>query len=128
MENEIYTCIQHPISKRTICGNVAAYFRSSPNLCSYWRLVLILVTPLALLPCLSCRPEEGENIGKVVYVVLIMAVFWVTEVVPLPVTALIPVLAFPLLGVTKAADVAKQYITVSSGVVKIIYVLLNLLS
>lgn len=38
-----------------------------------------------------------------------MAVWWITEVVDLGVTSLIPILAFPLLGILDASDVARQY-------------------
>ena len=34
-----------------------------------------------------------------------MAVYWVTEVVPLAVTALLPLVLYPLLGVVPAKDV-----------------------
>lgn len=33
------------------------------------------------------------------YVLLIMAVYWVSEALPLPVTSMIPIVAFPLFGI-----------------------------
>lgn len=38
-----------------------------------------------------------------------MAVYWVTEVTPLAVTSLLPLLIFPFLGVLKAKVVCMQY-------------------
>lgn len=38
-----------------------------------------------------------------------MAVWWVTEVVPLPVTALLPLVLFPVAGILPAGDVAVAY-------------------
>jgi sodium-dependent dicarboxylate transporter 2/3/5 len=40
---------------------------------------------------------------------LLMAVFWVTEAMPLPVTAMIPLPMFPLLGVAPIKDTAAPY-------------------
>ena len=40
----------------------------------------------------------GEEM-KCAYVVMIMAVYWVTEALPLEVTSLIPMVGFPLLGI-----------------------------
>ncbi|CAG0890710.1 unnamed protein product [Darwinula stevensoni] len=47
--------------------------------------------------------------GRCAYVVLIMAVFWMTETVPVAVTSLIPVFLFPLLGVLDTSDVCQMY-------------------
>lgn len=38
-----------------------------------------------------------------------MAVFWITEVTPLAVTSLLPLVIFPILGVLKAKEVCMQY-------------------
>ena len=38
-----------------------------------------------------------------------MAVYWMTEAVPLAVTSIMPVFLFPLLGVLPASDVAINY-------------------
>ena len=40
---------------------------------------------------------------------VLMSAFWVTEAVPLPVTALIPIFAFPLLDILNTADLSKNY-------------------
>ena len=38
-----------------------------------------------------------------------MAVFWMTEALPLPVTSLLPVVLFPLLGVMSTGRVCPNY-------------------
>lgn len=35
-----------------------------------------------------------------------MATFWVTEVIPLPMTAMLPAVLFPMFGIMKASDVS----------------------
>ena len=40
---------------------------------------------------------------------MMIATFWISEVIPLSVTALFPLVLFPLLNIAKATDVATQY-------------------
>lgn len=40
---------------------------------------------------------------------LLMAIWWITEIIPLAVTALIPVILFPILGVMDGKDVSSTY-------------------
>lgn len=65
----------------------------------YWRAIFVLIYPLVLLPIflLENKPEF-----RCLYVVLLMAGFWVTEAIPLPVTAMIPMVLFPLMGILDA--------------------------
>uniref|UniRef100_A0A667YWG5 Solute carrier family 13 member 5 n=1 Tax=Myripristis murdjan TaxID=586833 RepID=A0A667YWG5_9TELE len=44
------------------------------------------------------------------YVIILMAVYWCTEALPLAVTALLPALLFPLFGIMKSKDVCMQYL------------------
>lgn len=62
----------------------------------YWRTLFVVIFPFVLLPVylLDDRPEL-----RCLYVVLLMAGYWVTEALPLPVTALIPMVLFPLMGI-----------------------------
>ncbi len=46
---------------------------------------------------------------SVLFVTLTMAVLWVSEVLPVAATALVPLVLFPLLGIQPAAVVAKHY-------------------
>ena len=47
--------------------------------------------------------------SRCLYVVLVMAVYWSTELLPLPVTSLLPVILFPLLGVMDTNTTAMVY-------------------
>ena len=46
------------------------------------------------------------------YLLLIMAVYWCTEVLPLGITALLPLIFVPLFGISPAKDVAASYMEV----------------
>jgi len=49
---------------------------------------------------------EGQH---VLAITVLMAIWWITEVMPLGVTALIPIVAFPILGVTSAANAGQAF-------------------
>ncbi|KAF6739985.1 Solute carrier family 13 member 5 [Oryzias melastigma] len=73
-----------------------------------WRLrgVFILVcSPFLLLPMAVSTPEAA-----CAYVIALMAVYWCTEVLPLAVTALLPTILFPMLGIMESKDVCMQYL------------------
>uniref|UniRef100_A0A8D0G971 Solute carrier family 13 member 5 n=1 Tax=Sphenodon punctatus TaxID=8508 RepID=A0A8D0G971_SPHPU len=44
------------------------------------------------------------------YVIILMAVYWCTEVIPLAVTALLPVILFPMFGILESKKVCMQYL------------------
>lgn len=41
---------------------------------------------------------------------IIIAVYWMTEVIPIACTSLLPLVLFPLLGVYSAEDTARSYL------------------
>uniref|UniRef100_A0A3Q1DGZ1 Solute carrier family 13 member 5b n=1 Tax=Amphiprion ocellaris TaxID=80972 RepID=A0A3Q1DGZ1_AMPOC len=77
------------------------YLRSVKN-----QLVLFS-TPLLLLPLPLVIGTREAECG---YVIILMAVYWCTEVLPLAVTALLPALLFPLFGIMQSKDVCMQYL------------------
>ncbi|XP_067866890.1 solute carrier family 13 member 2-like isoform X2 [Heterodontus francisci] len=44
------------------------------------------------------------------YTIILMATYWCTEALPLAVTALIPVLLFPMFGIMKSSEVCMEYL------------------
>ncbi|KAK1898147.1 Solute carrier family 13 member 3 [Dissostichus eleginoides] len=70
------------------------------------KLLILLLTPLLLLPLVFTLPEKE---GRCLYVVVLMAVFWCTEALPLAVTAMLPVCLFPTLGILPSKKVCPQY-------------------
>ena len=76
----------------------------------------LLVGVAALMTCLlAARAGVALPNGltpqglKLLGVTSLMAAFWVTEALPLPVTSLIPLVAFPLLGIAGIKDFAGSY-------------------
>ena len=47
--------------------------------------------------------------GSTAYMIALMAVYWMSEVIPIGVTSLLPLAFFPFLGIMTAAEVSVQY-------------------
>ncbi|KFU87710.1 Solute carrier family 13 member 2, partial [Chaetura pelagica] len=54
-----------------------------------------------------CFPLQEARCG---YVIIVMALFWCTEALPLAVTALFPVLLFPLMNIMDSTTVCREYL------------------
>lgn len=68
---------------------------------------ILFLTPVLFLPLpLVIGTPEAEC----AYVIILMAIYWCTEVLPLAVTALLPALLFPLFGIMTSKDVSMEYL------------------
>ncbi|XP_071353156.1 Na(+)/citrate cotransporter [Trachinotus anak] len=77
------------------------YLRSVKNeLILFSAPFLLLPLPLVI----------GTSEAECAYVIILMAVYWCTEVLPLAITALLPALLFPLFGIMQSKDVCMQYL------------------
>ncbi|XP_076545915.1 uncharacterized protein LOC117608989 [Osmia lignaria lignaria] len=74
----------------------------------YWKSLMIVLWPLILLPLVIVEATEAIAM-RCLYVVGIMAIFWMTEVLPLPVTGLIPIVLYPLMGIMSTGDTCACY-------------------
>ncbi|XP_061698729.1 solute carrier family 13 member 1 isoform X18 [Syngnathoides biaculeatus] len=73
---------------------------------NYRRALFIAVTPPLLLPLpLVVATKEASC----AFVLLLMAAFWTTEVIPLAVTATLPAVLFPAFGIMTSSQVATAY-------------------
>jgi solute carrier family 13 (sodium-dependent dicarboxylate transporter), member 2/3/5 len=54
-------------------------------------------------------PELGAPGWRTAAVALLMATWWITEVIPIPVTALLPLILFPVLGIETMTGTAVPY-------------------
>ncbi|KAF7242742.1 Solute carrier family 13 member 4 [Varanus komodoensis] len=70
-------------------------------------LLLVLLIPLLLLPLPLLYPTSEASCA---YVLIVTAVYWVSEAVPLGAAALVPAFLYPLFGVMKSSEVAAEYI------------------
>ncbi|XP_062362785.1 solute carrier family 13 member 2 isoform X3 [Cinclus cinclus] len=80
----------------------------------FWQAVLacrnyliVIFVPLLFLPLPLLLPTKEALCG---YVIIVMALFWCTEALPLAVTALLPVLLFPLMNIMDSTTVSQEYL------------------
>ncbi|XP_046892120.1 solute carrier family 13 member 2-like [Hypomesus transpacificus] len=73
----------------------------------YLNYLIIFFTPLLILPLPLIIPSLESRCG---YVIILMALFWCTECIPLAITALLPVILFPMMGIMESSEVCIQYL------------------
>ncbi|KAM9292351.1 solute carrier family 13 member 4 [Morus bassanus] len=69
-------------------------------------LLLVVLIPVLLLPLPLLYPSSEASCA---YVLIVTAVYWVSEAVPLGAAALVPAFLYPLFGVMKSSEVAAEY-------------------
>uniref|UniRef100_A0A8C1FHK1 Solute carrier family 13 member 4 n=1 Tax=Cyprinus carpio carpio TaxID=630221 RepID=A0A8C1FHK1_CYPCA len=70
------------------------------------KLILVVMIPLSLLPLPLIHPCSESSCA---YVLIVTAVYWVSEAVPLGAAALVPAFLYPMFGVLKSSEVASEY-------------------
>ena len=75
------------------------------------RLIGLLLGPLFALVMLLMPPPDGLSAQgwRTAIIVVWMAIWWMSEAMPLAVTALLPLACFPILGIASMADTATGY-------------------
>ena len=71
--------------------------------------ILGLVSFVIILIFFNPTPEN-PNVGKVAAVSILMAIWWITEAVPLAATSLVPLVFFPFFGVLSGSEISASYI------------------
>lgn len=87
--------------------SVVVFLRSLWAIRSWIFLVLAFVSPFKLIAI-------GTPEARCAYVIIVMAKLWVTEALPIAVTALMPIFLLPMLGVQRGQDVSKNYVNDTS--------------
>ncbi|XP_043355108.1 solute carrier family 13 member 2 isoform X1 [Dermochelys coriacea] len=79
-----------------------------------WRVIvahrnylIALLLPFLILPLPLLVPTKEARCG---YVIILMALFWCMEILPLGVTALFPVVLFPLMNIMDSTKVCMEYL------------------
>ncbi|CAI5454856.1 unnamed protein product [Caenorhabditis angaria] len=81
-----------------------------PLLLAYKQSVIIWGSIILFLPIMLCTDEALKLQMRCLYVVMLMGVYWVFEALPLAITAFIPLIMFPALGIMESEKVAQAYL------------------
>lgn len=71
----------------------------------FWTGILILMISIFITPPEGMRSEAAKALG----ITLLMAIWWVTECIPIYATTFIPVTMFPLLGILDTGATSANY-------------------
>ena len=75
------------------------------------KLFYVFVAPLIMAAIMISPPIESISQGGwyILAIGILMVIWWVSEAIPLPVTALLPVLLFPLFGISSLKETSSTY-------------------
>ncbi len=91
----------------------------------YKGLLFLILYPILLCPLLIVYPQEES---KGAYTLLLMAGYWITEVIPIYVTALLPLVMAPLMGLFTSNEACIEYMRVSSSfLIQFVFNLISLM-
>ncbi len=69
-----------------------------------------LIGPIFFISVLLFKPFSLDTLSlKVLAVAVLMISWWITEAIPMPAVAIIPLVLFPLMGISKIAETAAPY-------------------
>lgn len=78
---------------------------------SWVQNVGLILGPVVFIAVLSLDLAPGNPaVTRMAAVALLMAVWWISEAIPLAATALLPLILYPLLGILKGKTTAPIYI------------------
>ncbi|ADJ27643.1 SLC13 family permease [Nitrosococcus watsonii] len=71
----------------------------------------LFLGPLGMIFLLTLSPPIGLDTAAwhTAAITLLMAIWWITEAIPIPITALLPLVLFPLLGIADIQETALPY-------------------
>ncbi|XP_051959587.1 solute carrier family 13 member 2-like [Xyrauchen texanus] len=69
--------------------------------------LIIFIAPFLILPLPLVIPTPQAKCG---FAIILMALYWCTECMPLAITALLPVILFPMMGIMTSGEVCVQYL------------------
>ncbi|KAL7730072.1 hypothetical protein ACLKA6_009354 [Drosophila palustris] len=93
-------------------GEKIATGQSIKKCCGFhWRGKASIIIPLVTLPILIYGFSKKSPEYKCMYLVVNMALFWITECIPLYLTSVFPIVFLPLLGILSSETVCGLYFT-----------------
>jgi len=83
----------------------------TPNRNTKTKLASLIIAPLISLSLIlfGDLAPENPNVTYTLAIAILMAIWWITEAIPLAATALLPVVLFPLLGVVDGKTISSMY-------------------
>ncbi|XP_023231014.1 solute carrier family 13 member 5-like [Centruroides sculpturatus] len=76
------------------------------NILKLWKVILGFVLLFIIIPVALVSPDKKLRAGCVC---ILMAIFWMLEILPLPVTSLMPVVLLPIFGVVNTDELSRLY-------------------
>lgn len=73
------------------------------------KLAIVLFVPIVALPLFHVN--EDPLVGRTAWAGAVISIYWATEVIPIAVTSLLPMVLFPALGVMSADRTSRNYFT-----------------